>query len=304
MSVNSFIPEIWSGEILRALRQVLVFGNLCNSDYEGEISQVGDTVRIHAIGDITITSYVKNSDLVAPQELTDAETTLTIDQAKYYNFAIDDVDAAQQNPKVMPEAMSWAAYKIAQQIDQFIAGKYVDAGLSINGGSAVSPAVATDANTGSTAFDYLVDMTTKLKENDVPLDDIWAIVPPWVYGMLFKDRRFTNYGTDMSRASLEDGRIASGGNAGGGPGFVGLVNNMKVYESNNCNLVSGTYGAASSVNTVMVGHRMAITFAQGLTKTEAFRSPTRFADVVRGLSLYGAKVVRPQALCAVGFTHP
>lgn len=303
MSLNSFIPEIWSGEILAALRQVLVFDQVCNDDYEGEISNVGDTVRIHMIGDITISNYVKNTDLAAPQELADAETTLAISQAKSYNFAIDDVDAAQQNPKVMQEAMSWAAYKLAQQIDKYVAGLFTDAGVSINGGSAVSPLVATDTNTGSTAFDYLTDMQTALKENDVPMNDIWAVVPPWVYGMLFKDRRFTNYGTPDSRSTISSGAIA-GGPQGGPPGLVGLVNGMKIYESNNCNLVSGTYGAASSVNTIMVGHTMAITLAHGLTKTEAFRSPTRFADVVRGLALYGAKVVRPQALCSVGFTHP
>ena len=301
MALNSLIPEIWSGELLVALYRYLVFESLCNHDYEGEIANAGDTVRIHMIGDITISNYTKNTDLAAPQELTDAETTLVIDQAKSFQFAIDDVDAAQQNPKVMPEAMRRAAYQLANNMDTFVAGKYTDAGNTIG---TVSPLVATDANTGSTAFDFLVDMSTKLKEADVPLDGIWAVIPPWLYAMLFKDRRFTNFGTDAARASIAAGKLdASGANAGQ-PGLVGMVNGMLVYESNNVVTSSGTYGAASSVNQVLVGTPQAITFAKGLSKTEAFRSPTRFADVVRGLALYGAKVVRPACLCVGGFTHP
>ena len=122
MSLDTFIPQLWGDTLLVALRNVLVYGNIVNRDWEGQIRQMGDTVRIHGIGQVTISNYVKDNDINAPQSLTDAETMLVISQAKYYNFEVDDVDAAQQHPKVMTEAMSYAAYQIANTMDSYIAG--------------------------------------------------------------------------------------------------------------------------------------------------------------------------------------
>lgn len=86
MSLNSFIPQIWSETILAALQIQLIFGNLFNTDYEGELKQMGDTVRINAIGDVTVYNYTKDTDINAPQSMTDAQTMLTISQAKYRNY--------------------------------------------------------------------------------------------------------------------------------------------------------------------------------------------------------------------------
>ena len=101
MSLNSFIPTLWADTLLAATRRDLVFGNLVNRDYEGQISRVGDTVKINGIGDITIFNYTKDTPLPSPQALSDAQTVLTITQAKAFNFEVDDVDAAQQQPKVI-----------------------------------------------------------------------------------------------------------------------------------------------------------------------------------------------------------
>src|SRR5690242_12501310 len=109
MSLNNFIPTLWADSMLVALRKALVFGSLVNRDYQGTIANMGDSVRINTIGDITISSYAKDTDIAAAQALSDAQQTLVIDQAKYFNFGIDDVDQAQQQPKVMGEAMAWAA---------------------------------------------------------------------------------------------------------------------------------------------------------------------------------------------------
>src|SRR6266699_1438558 len=127
MSLNEFNPILWADTLLPALRANLVFGNLFNDNYEGTISRMGDTVRINAIGDITISNYSKDTDMSAPQSLSDGQTMLTISQAKSYNFAVDDVDKAQQNPKVMGEAMLWAAYKMKYTMDSYYAGFYTDA---------------------------------------------------------------------------------------------------------------------------------------------------------------------------------
>src|SRR6266851_33633 len=143
MSLNNFIPQLWADSLLVALRKNLVFGDLCNRNYEGQIKQMGDTVKINMIGDITISNYSKDTDISAAQALTDAQSQLTITQAKYFNFEVDDVDAAQNanGGQIMQEAMSFAAYRLRDNIDFYIAGFYADAlkGLVLYGAKTVRP---------------------------------------------------------------------------------------------------------------------------------------------------------------------
>ena len=123
MALDSFIPEIWSARLLYNLNKTLVYGqeSVINRDYEGEIKNYGDTVRITGIGRVTVGDYTKNANMDEAETLTDAQTTLTIDQAKYFNFQIDDIDKVQQYPKLMDAAMQESAYALANAADQFIA---------------------------------------------------------------------------------------------------------------------------------------------------------------------------------------
>lgn len=308
MSLNSFIPSVWSSELLVALMKAHVYAALANHDYEGEIKSFGDTVRINAIGDITISAYVKDTDIAAPQELADAQTTLTITQADYFNFAVDDVDAAQQNPKVMTEAMKWAAYKLADAVDTFVAGKYTETAASNligTSGAPVTVAAPTQANVGggTTVYDYLVVLDQKLTENNVPKVGRWGVVPPWIKTYLMMDIRFTSFNTEAARQSIMSGNLdASGGQAN--EAYLGKINALDVYESNNAPHLGGTAGAAGSQDVVLCGHSMALTFAEGVSKVEAYRPQYRFSDAVKGLHLYGSRVVRPYALAVGNFQHP
>ena len=307
MSLDTFIPQLWGDTLLVALRNVLVYGNIVNRDWEGQIRQMGDTVRIHGIGQVTISNYVKDNDINAPQSLTDAETMLVISQAKYYNFEVDDVDAAQQHPKVMTEAMSYAAYQIANTIDSYIAGFYTDtpSGSSVgSSGAFTTPTAPTQANVGAgtTVYDYLSTLDQYLSQNNVPYEGRWCVVPPWVTTYLNMDIRFTSFNTAQANERLAQTiRGADGGNR---PGYVGHIANMDVYQSVNAPHLGGTAGVAGSQDVVLAGHGMAITFADGINKVEAYRPPYRFADAVKGLCLYGAKTVRPQALAAAYLQHP
>ena len=151
MSVKNFIPQIWSARLLEHLDKAHVYANLVNRDYEGEIRNFGDTVKVNQIGDITIKDYTKGSDIEDPDDLDGTQQILTINQSKYFNFGIDDVDNAQTNPKLMNEAMSRTAYGMNDVTDSFIANLMaVEAGSTI--GSDDSPIVPTAAN----AYDYLV----------------------------------------------------------------------------------------------------------------------------------------------------
>jgi hypothetical protein len=308
MSLNNFIPQLWSDTILAALQKNLVYGALFNTDYEGQIQQMGDTVKINAIGDITISNYVKDTDINPPQALTDAQTMLTISQAKYYNFEVDDVDAMQAHPEVMSEALRRAAYLLADQMDQFYAGFYVDAVSANVLGSSVSPitpSAATQANVGggTTVYDYLVVLNQYLTQSLVPKIGRWAVVPPWVTTLLTQDVRFTSFNTDAGRQTILTGKLdASAGMAS--DAYLGKIQGMDVYESVNAPHITGTPGVSGSVDVVVAGHSMGLTKAEGLNKTEAYRPPYRFSDAVKGLALYGAKTIRPYAVASAYFQHP
>jgi len=274
MAITNFIPQIWSARLLENLRKNLVFKNVVNTDYEGEIRNYGDTVKINSIGPITVADYTKNTDINPPETLSDAQRMLVIDQAKYFNFLIDDVDAAQSNPKLMDSAMQEAAYALADKADQYLASQYVYAANAI--GDDTTPVVPT----ATTAYELLVDASIKLDEANIPRTNRWAVVPPWFYGLLLKDDRFVKVGSTNSDRTLRTGEV------GEAAGFT-------IYISNNIANTSGTKYK------IMCGHPMAITYAEQISKVEAYRPERRFADAVKGLHLYGAKVIRPEALVVI-----
>lgn len=278
MALNNFIPEIWSARLLVSLKKSLVYGQegVVNRDYEGEIRQMGDTVQINSIGLITVGTYTKNTNIGDPQTLTDAQTVLNIDQAKYFNFQVDDIDRAQQNPKVMDAAMQEAAYALRDVADQYIAGLYTGAATGNTIGDDTTPVEVDKTN----AYELLVDLAVILTDAKVPTDGRWVVVPPWIYGTLLKDDRFI----DASKAGTTDG--LRNGEVGKAAGFT-------VLQSHN---VPNTSGEKYKI---IAGHSMAISYAEQINKVEAYRPEKRFADAVKGLHLYGAKLVRPEAIAVL-----
>jgi N4-gp56 family major capsid protein len=283
MAIQKYRPEIWSAELLMALEKALVYGGLVNRDYEGEISDAGDTVRITSISDPTIGTYSANSTTVTPEELTDAQRTLTVDQAKYFSFFVDDVDARQAKGNVMPTAMQRAAYKLADTIDQYIAGLYTGTQSANLVGSTGSP-----VNTYTTVTDaydkVLVPLRTKLAKANVPTAGRFVVVSPELMGSLLLDARFIKANESGTTDGLRNG-------------FVGRAAGFDIYESNN------TPNPTSDYQAIIAGNRTAISFAQQISKTEAYRPEAKFADAVKGLALYGAKLVRPDSL-AVAIIDP
>jgi len=297
MSLENFIPEVWSARLLVNLYNTLVYGNarIINSDYEGEIRNMGDTVRINSIGAVTVGDYTKNTDITAPQTLSDAQATLTITQQKYFNFQVDDIDKFQQFPKMMNDAMREAAYALANTADQFIAGLYTDIPsgnwVPSADGTAPSDSTPTSIVTGGTiasgeqlAYELLVDASTTLDTNNVPEDGRWAVVPPYFEGYLLKDSRFVAYGTPQNVQNLQGGTV---GAMNATTGFIGRVAGFDVSKSNNVPL-------ATNAHQVICGHSIGWTWAQQVDSVEAYRPEKRFADAVKGLQLYGAKMTRPQ----------
>lgn len=274
MSVKNFIPQIWSARLLAHLDKIHVYAGLVNRDYEGEIKQYGDTVKINQIGDITIKKYT-GAKIDDPEELTGEQNTLVIDQANYFNFAIKDVDNAQTNPKLMNEAMARAAYGLNDTVDSLLAGIMV-AGAAGAVGSDESPIVPSKDD----AYDLLVDLGTELTEKNVPLLGRWVVVPPFYHGLLQKDSRFVGNGTDVNMAILQGGHI------GAAAGF-------QIYVSNN---VPNTDGAKYKI---LGGTNAGASFAEQITETEGYRPESNFSDAVKGLHLCGVKVLQKDALATL-----
>ncbi|AXF32511.1 phage capsid protein [Bacillus subtilis] len=285
MALNNFIPTLWSARLLYNLQKNLVYGQpgVINRDYEGEIKNLGDSVTINNIGRVSVGDYTKNADMDSPQTLDDQSRKLVITEMKYFNFQIDDVDKIQQNPKLMDEAMKEAAYALKNKADSFIASQYVNAAHTIGSDTnVVSP-------TKNDAYEYLVDLSVKLDEADVPEQGRWAVVPPWYEGLMLKDDRFVKAGNMSSEDRLMNG-------------VVGQAAGFLILKSNNAPVSTPEGGTEN--HKIIAGHNIAWSYADQAAQVEAYRPEKRFADAVKGLHLYGAKVTRPEALAVLSAARP
>lgn len=268
MSILRFRPEIWSAVLMEATETALVFGSplVVNRDYEGDITAAGDIVHISSVGDPSVSAYA-SGDTLTYEDLQDAGQTMPIDQQQKFAFKVDDIDKRQAKGDVMGVAMRRAAYRMAKTIDQYIAGLYT--------GVVAANAISTTAiTTGALAYTGLVNLGVKMDEADIPEDGRYAVVPPWYYGLLLNDDKFVRVD-------------ASGGSDGLRNGLVGMVDNMQVRKSNHCiNVTGDDYIVQAGVNS-------AISMAMQINQTEALRLQSTFADAVRGLQVYGAKLTRP-----------
>lgn len=278
MAVDSFIPEVWNASLLTTLEKRYVFaqGGVANRDYEGDIANYGDTVHIGSLTDPTVANYVKNVTSINPATLATTDQTLLIDQSKYFAFEVDDVDARQVRSagNLMTKAMGRAASLLADVTDQFLAGL-----MTTGAGSILTPAAV---NTADGAFLLMRNLRLKLDKANVPASGRFLIVAPEFYALILGDNRFIDASRYGSTAPIRNGEV------GQAIGFSILVSN---------NIPAGTAGTLPAVsNFVIAGHPMALTYAEQISKTEAYRPPDSFSDAVKGLHLYGAKVVRPEAL--------
>lgn len=276
MGLSNFIPSIWSAMILSQIEKNLVLGARCNRDYEGDIRNAGDSVRITEIGAITITDYTKNSTTLSPQVLTDAQRILLINQSPSFCFSVDDVDKAQTNVNYMAEATRMAGYGIRDHIDAYIAGLYGDAGTVTNLGTTAVPIAINSAN----ALTYFAKIARMLSEANVPESGRWCVIPPW-YLEKMQIKLPALAGVDVTAQAVT--------------GAIGQWSGLNVFVSNNLKEASAYTGTK-----VLAGHSMAISLAvQKEPTVEAYRPEAGFTDAMKGLCLYGAKVVRPKFLACL-----
>lgn len=265
MAISNFISTVWSEALTRQLDSKYVAVANCNRDYDGEIVGKGSTVKVCSVGDVTISDYTKNTDMTAPQALSDSAATITISQAKSFNFQIDDIDRAQSSPKLMEMAMAKAASALANVADKYVFSLCTEA-TSAN-------TITEAALTSSNIIDTIVAAREKLLANGVPGSEPTVLeVTPSVAALIMKAKILQ--GTENAEA-LSNGCIGN---------FIGF----EVFVSPNIVTDSSSGNMKCFART-----KRAIAFAEQINKVEAYRPESRFADAVKGLHLYGAKVIYP-----------
>jgi len=306
MSVLNFKPEVWSKVILGALQKNLVFGGpmVCNDDYEGEIAGPGNVVHITQFADPVISEYNQGQAL-SYQALSDAGMDLAIDQQKSFSFQIDDVDKRQAAGDMQSYLEERASYRFADVADQFIASLYTGvAAANVVPGATATESSLVEGN-GLTPQPYggssshpadfytqvLLPLKVRLTQANVPMQGRYCIVPAWAEALLEQTQAFVSV-TDMQGQASD---VFQNGLIGRAAGFNILTSNNSVeYDTSTTN---GSY-------VVQAGHSMAITFGEQIVQTEALRLIDYFADAVRGLHVYGAKLVRPDAIAVAGVARP
>ncbi len=266
MAINNFIPTVWSETLYQELDRAYIGVRNCNRDFEGDIRGKGDTVKICGVGAVSVFDYTKNTDMSAPETLSDTVRTLTIDRAKGFNFQIDDIDRAQQSPKLMSEAMRVAADALANAADQMIYSLYSEADEENT--------VSGDGVTYDGMLDLLIEARKRLIAAGVTSNEVVLEVSPDVAALILKAKILTS---DNNDETLESGYIGS---------FVGF----RVYVSSN---IAQVETDGKLYHKCIARTRRAVAFAEQLSEINAYRPEKRFADAVKGLHLYGAKLIYP-----------
>lgn len=284
MSVALFKPQIWSAQILTGLDEALVYAQpqIVNRDYEGEITSQGQSVRIVTIGDPSIFPY-KSGDTINYEDIDTAGLDLPIDQGDAFAFKLDDVDKAQVAVNPMAKTTQRAARKLAQQADRYVASLYTGVAPANVVGSTGSPINITTSP--KDAWDkVLIPLRTKLNRSNVPAMDRYVVVSPEFTGALLQDDRFVRVDASGSEQGLRNG-------------LVGRAAGFDVLESNVTPVPSG------DTQVIQAGYPGALTFVDQILETEALRLESTIADAVRGLHVYGAKLIRPEGI-AVAYVDP
>ncbi|MGA0847481.1 MAG: hypothetical protein ACO3PY_02580 [Pontimonas sp.] len=287
---GNFIPEIWSGKLIENFYDATVLAAISNTDYEGEIRSMGDTVNIRTTPEITIRDYVKGQTLTV-ENPDKPKLQLVIDKGEYFACVEDDVDKVQSDINMMDTWSKDASERMKIKIDQRVltdllpdiaaTNKGATAGeqsASFNLGTSGAPLSVTKDGAGGTTsvVDLIVDMGTVLDEANAPEGDRYLVIPAKMAGLIKK-------------SELKDASLTGDGTSVVRNGRLGMIDRFTIYVSHNLYVDSGKYS-------LIAGHKMGFTFASQMTEMESLRAESTFGNIIRGLQVYGYKVVKPEAI--------
>lgn len=299
-----FLPKIYSKKVLNFFRKASVVEAITNTDYAGEISAFGDSVRIIKEPVISVSDYTRGSDTTATK-LTDQELTLVVDSAKAFKFIVDDIETNMSHVNFKEVATSSAAYALRDSYDAAVIASMfsgvstsspdhtlgADAAAATQtmgqhqGGSNAIDLTGSDG-TGTDPLDVMAFMAKLLDEQSVPEEGRWFVAPPSFYNELSQSgSKLLSVDFNAGQGSIRNGLVSSG-----------KLRGFDMYKSNNVAATSTATGK------ILAGHISSTATAQTIISTEVLRDPSSFGDIVRGLHVYGAKVLRPEALVSAFYT--
>ena len=293
---GNFTPQIFSQKVLKFFRRASVVEDITNTDYYGEIENFGDTVKIIKEPTLTISSYARGA-VINPQDLADDQITMVVDQANAFAFKIDDIEERHSHVNFEALATSSGAFSLKRAYDASVLQVMAD-GAGITGtniGTAGSPVDITGSGNEDVAVNLMMTMARELDDASVPEENRWFVAPPIFYETAFKaGAKFAEVQvTGDATTPLRNGLIMQGNIAG--------FNCYKSTALNNSGTDVVTLSGQDTTNdfVIMAGHMSSTATASHIAKTEVVRSTETFSDIVRGLHVFGRKVLRPEAL-AVG----
>lgn len=284
-NTSKFIPQIWSRKLVQKFYEATVFNEIANTDYEGEIKDMGDEVMIRTVPSITISNYTKGMTLSYEQPES-ANVSLKIDKGKYFAFEVKDIDKWQSDLNLMNAWSTDASEQMQIKIDSDVlaaipalahadnagatAGKVSG---NINLGNNTTPLAVTKTN----ILDVLVDFGTILDEQSVPASNRWVVMPAKMCGL-------------VKKSDLRDASISGDGTSILRNGRLGMIDRFTLYMSNQVNQTE------ADEYDVVFGHKSALTFASQATKMENLPNPNDFGELVRGLQVFGFQVIKPESM--------
>jgi len=303
---GNFAPEIFSQKVLKFFRRASVVEDITNTDYAGEIENFGDTVRIIKEPTVTVSSYTRGS-VVNAQDLADDQITMVVDNANAFAFKIDDIEERHSHVNFEALATSSGAFALKRKYDANVLQAISDgAGIagaddaSLSGGltttntslgTASSPI---DVETNDAGINLMLLMARTLDDQSVPEENRWFVAPPIFYEKMFQA------GNKMAEVQVTGDATSPLRN---GLAIPGTLAGFRCYKSTALNSTAGTdqvtlSGVATdaSENIVLAGHMSSTSTASHIAKTEVVRSTESFSDVIRGLHVFGRKVLRPEAV--------
>jgi len=288
-----FLPAVYSKKVLNFFRKSSVIEAITNTDYSGEISAYGDSVNIIKEPVISVSAYTRNTDTTETR-LTDAETSLVVDSANAFKFIVDDIEKNMSHVNFKEVASSSAAYSLKDAYDAAVLATMF-AGVPASSPNHVLGADnATDLGAGvfdgagnidlgqseTDPLDVMARMARLLDEQNVPEEGRWFVASPDFYEVLgSSSSKLLSVDYNAGQGSIRNGLVSSG-----------KLRGFDMYKSNN---IAATSNAAGKC---LAGHMSSTATANTILSTEVLRDPTSFGDIVRGLHVYGAKVLRDEAI--------
>lgn len=267
-SAANFIPEIFSKKLQAKFYASSVLPQISNTDYEGEISGQGNKVNIRTVPNVTVGDYTGS---VSYADVTTQVVELMIDKAKSYAFKVDDILKVQSDIAFQNEAAKDAAEQMRIAVETDVMANIPTAATTVLDKASVSE---------TNLLNHILEAARKLDELNIPDSDRFLVLSPLYIEMLKKSELRQAYLTGDSASPLRNGK-------------VGMVDRFTVYQSN---LLAAGAGADAGKTFCLAGHPKATCFASQFVKTETVRLTDTFGDGVRGLKVYGYKVVVPNAL--------